>query len=362
MHTIRLSEPLKDSRWELQEGEYLAEDLSAAEICMTARRGTCRLNHFTYYNTDKPTETASTLLVSNAGYGDMLCLVPAIREFLLSFPHRNLAISTRKRFHCMFDGLPFAFRLCLINYPTPIRLVGEFDRVLTTEGLQEDSEFFRTWAAIDIRADVLGVSPLINEQRRTEYVVSTEERYWATAMYPHRSMKRVGIQLAASSPTRSYHPKLCGEVMRLLYEKGYELYLFGAEDSIPMSAIPENIRGRVKNLTADKLSFRQSAAVLQTCDCFFGPDSGILHVAGALNIPAVGVFSSTHWSLRTAEYKSVFVIQSNTGCEKSPCFFHPKFNQLWPKGGPCEKAGHCVSLNEIPPSRVVAEIEKKLSQ
>ncbi len=356
MHIVKLSKPLHGARWNLGPGEYLMHDISAFEVGMTADRGSVACDEFLYY---KPLEISSTLLVSNAGFGDMLAWVPAIRKHRKLYPTHRLALSSRTKFHAVFSFLDFAPEL--LDYPVLADVAFSFSRVISNEGIQEDSDEGRTTPAIDICARVLGVGPLVDDERKTEYRVTQSENDWAISAYPRRAMKRIGIQLSASSPTRTYHPKLCGEVMRLLYEKGHELYLFGAPDSIPMSVIPENIRGRVKNLTADKLEFRQSAAVLQTCDCLFCPDSGLCHVAGATGVPTVAIFGSTSWKLRTAEYESVFAIQASEGCEFSPCHFHPIFNQLWPKGAPCEKAGHCTAINSIPPERIVAKIEQKLN-
>lgn len=357
MHIVTLESPVKDARWDLQPRAYVCEDLSAWELAIAAKRGTATVRPLVY---PSRLRVERLLLISNGGFGDMLLLVPALRAMHSKRPEIRLTLSCRNRVHCVFENLPYA--PSLVDYPISVEDAAHFDQIITTEHLQEDSDEGRSVAAVDIKARILGVGPLVGEERRAEYVATAAETTVAEFKCPRLAGRpRIGIQLQASSPTRTYHPQRAGDVMQRLYALGYELYIFGSPGSLPQEKVPERIRDRVRNLTAENLSFRESVAVMGTCDVLFCPDSSMVHVAGALGIPCVAVFGSTHWKLRTADYPSVFVLQGNGGCKISPCWHHPKGATIWPEEGPCATAGHCPVINNIPPERIVAEIQKKLA-
>lgn len=362
MHVVTLTKPLKDNRWDLPEGHYLAEDLSAFEIGIAADRGTSKISpYFPVVSSSR----SNVLLVSNGGLGDMLMLTPAIKRFRELYPFSKLTLSTRKKVWCVFEGLDFA--PTLIDYPVPLENVSQYDQVLTTEGIQEDeSERAKTVPAIDLKAYVLGVEPLTGGWRKTWYNCTEEEKKWAIEKYPRMkggctaSRKRICIQVESSSPTRNYHFTLMGKLFSLLYDDGWEILLLGSPGSRSEDSIPPNKRDLIKNLTLDNLTFRQSVAVMTTCDVFFGVDSSGLHVCGALNIPAVGIFGSTHWKTRASDYPSVTAIQSNMGCPISPCYHHPRGASIFPAGQLCATKGYCGPIQAIDPERIFASIKKKL--
>jgi ADP-heptose:LPS heptosyltransferase len=358
MHTITLSQPYNDKlrRKTLEAGTYLCEDLTAFEIGQEAQRGASRVEPFpipTSEDCRMPVSEKPILVVSNCGYGDALAWTPAFRKFPAESP-TPIHLCCPARVHCVFDHLPYA--PVLLDYPLRIEsgLAEQYSYVICSEHIQESSEKGRTMSAIDIRAELLHLKLETPEERKSDYVVTKEEREWAVMKYPNFSRRRIGIQLESSSPTRNFHPDRMSRVMSLLYQAGHELMLLGSAGSGPN--VPAQYRDRVHACYADNLTFRQSAAVVATCDVVLAPDSSLLHIAGILGIPAVGLFGSTHWSLRTADYKSVHVIQGEGGCDLAPCWHHPKGSQIFPAGAPCEASGHCAPLNSITPERVVARL------
>lgn len=359
MHLVTLDKPLDDGRWNLAADSYLAEDLTAFEIAIAAERGSAQVQsnpRSLGLDANRLNPRKRWLWIHNGGYGDLIMATPAIRELARARPEVELTLSCRQRVHCIFDGLPFAPKL--IDYPVPLTVADHFDRVLCSEHIQESSDEGKTTPAIDLKAALLGVGPLVDEQRRVSYRALMQETEWAYGNYSRTHRKRIGIQLKSSSPTRDYHPSLMSQVMTGLYEAGHEIFLFGSPKSCPLDAIPAAKRGLIRNLTQESLTFRQSAAIMQTCDVMFGPDSSASHVCGALNIPGVFVFGSTAWQQRTADYPTVTAIQGHIPC--SPCWHHPRGAAIFPRGEPCATKGFCGAVNSIPPERVLSSIAKKL--
>jgi len=85
---------------------------------------------------------------------------------------------------------------------------------------------------------------------------------------------------------------------------------------------------------AGKLSLMQSAALIQRSALFIGPDSGLLHLACALDVPVLGIFSTgnlTKWGPKGEKHK---VITDNVPC--SPC---TRFGYTIPT---CHGSYHCI--------------------
>jgi ADP-heptose:LPS heptosyltransferase len=95
--------------------------------------------------------------------------------------------------------------------------------------------------------------------------------------------------------------------------------------------------------------------VLETCACVIAPDSSILHLASALDVPAVGLFGSIPWHLRTGYAEKTFSLQGK--CSHGVCFHHERNGQVWPIAGPCQKSGLCDALDSLEPARIVAKLE-----
>lgn len=53
------------------------------------------------------------------------------------------------------------------------------------------------------------------------------------------------------------------------------------------------------------------AAVIAQCDCFVGPDTGLLHVAGATDTPIVGIFTSVDPAFRLPYRANCVAVQSS---------------------------------------------------
>lgn len=365
MHYVTLGLPFQRTPTQLlPAGRWLCEDVTAAEILSQAERGITYLDIAPTWFLRLATKhfhatPRNILLISNAGFGDVLLCTPALRAFRVKFPQHTLTLCCPEKTHCLFDGVPYAPKL--IPYPVPAEVAEEFDGILTTEHLQEAMLIGREKPAVDIKADVLGVGPLKDEEREVDYFVSLEEQAWAIGACPKiqmqggKSKHRIGIHLNASGPTRTPHPQWMTDLIVDLYEnEDYEILLIG---TVTKMEVPAVLRDRVRDTTHDGLTFRQSAALVATCDVLVAPDSAMIHVAGALRIPAVGVFAVVPWELRTADYPTVRVLQGHAAC--SPCFWHPRSGgPLWPPDMPCAKTGFCLPLSEIKVDRVVREVGK----
>jgi heptosyltransferase-2 len=72
-----------------------------------------------------------------------------------------------------------------------------------------------------------------------------------------------------------------------------QILFFGSQqERRKVSSICSQAVGSVFNL-AGELSLRESMVSISLCDCFLGNDSGLLHIASAVEVPYVGIFGPT---------------------------------------------------------------------
>ncbi len=187
---------------------------------------------------------------------------------------------------------------------------------------------------------------------------------WANEQFPRKSSApRGAVQIWATGKCRVY-PHVV-RMIELLLRKGHEVFMLGG----PGDPVPIDNKPGLRNLIKEGLSFRQSCAVLNGCDYLVGPDSALVHVAGARGVPAVALYGPFPWALRTAYSPSITAIQGY--CAVSPCFHHvnPSRGDEFPKNCPSGAKGYCEALGGtrkpngggysggIDPERVVAKVQ-----
>lgn len=354
-------------------GRYLVEDVNGAELLVMADRGTATLeplravshpmddedddlrgpNEFTSkLDFTKDWNGKHILLMRSGGLGDMMFMTPLLRELRRRWPRVSLSIACRKERFSVFDGLDLANG----HVPTPVSvdLAASFDAVL---GFEHVIEREKSAHYVDALAAHVGVElPAGDDSRRIQYAVTAFERTWAALRYPRKAgVKRLGIQVLSGSRYRSYPRDQTGSVAMAFLTRGWEVFLIGVKGDAPQK---ERIEG-LRNLAESGLSFRQSVAALQTCDVILGPDSAIVHVAGALNIPTVALFAAIPAPMRVKYAPSITALEGSGKC--SPCYFHERGGLAFPKDGPCAKSGKCDVLASIPVEKIVRAIEEKVA-
>jgi len=68
---------------------------------------------------------------------------------------------------------------------------------------------------------------------------------------------------------------------------------------------------------AGKTTLKEAIALIARCDLFISNDSGLMHLAGALDVPLVAIFGSTNPATTSPVGEKSIVIHKNVSC--SPC-------------------------------------------
>ncbi len=352
MHILRNSQPLPlPYSQQLQPGEWLVQDDTAFMCAVGAGRGTVSLEKWTDRSVwslllrgDQPDSDClavkSILLIRSGAIGDLLLLSPCIEKLQAKYPDAKILIA------CYQKHWPIATGFCweTTEYPVPAEDLNSFDLIIPLENIIELATE-KGIHATDAFAEALGVTVT---DYKPVYHLSQDELINHVMGFVRGNKPRVALQLHASSVVRNYPIRQWGSVMSGLLNRGWEIMLLGDKDSIP--GAPSDVHD------CSKLSFREAAAVLATCDVFCGVDSAFFNLCPALGVPAIGLFGPVDWRTRVKEGSGQLALAGVGEC--APCgWTNSRAGQQWPSGMPCQKAGTCVPLAEIAPARVIAKID-----
>ena len=151
------------------------------------------------------------------------------------------------------------------------------------------------------------------------YEVAEEEREWAKEFLKGNQLK-IGFALHAAEkwrdwPIENFH--------RLADMLDASIFIFDKDvhnSWLECDGVSSKHRN-IHNICGFELY--KVAALVEQLDLLIGPDSGLLHLAGALDIPIIGLFGPTDPLMRIADYKDSQWVWLKDDCEWSPCWYNP---------------------------------------
>ncbi|MDQ1638344.1 MAG: heptosyltransferase [Pyrinomonadaceae bacterium] len=159
----------------------------------------------------------------------------------------------------------------------------------------------------------------------------------------------VVIHPAAASDTKQWAATNFARVADALTDQGLAIVAISAPDQLPViEALKKDSTAAILPLT--NLSLPEVTALLARARLFVGNDSGIAHMAAAVETPAVVIFGSSntaHWQ-PWASAAAEFVLEE-MDCQ--PC--HGYF---------CEKFEQPECIKRVPVERVMAAVERVLRE
>jgi hypothetical protein len=302
------------------------------------------------------------------GIGDFLMLTPVFRGLKEKYPGCYITLATDTNYMAgalpmLARGNPFIDQTIRINpftfvcSPTrhlrrefkdvpndPIpHCVLETDLVIDLNVICAHTETAQQPNVVDHRTDIwcraAGVEP---SSKKPILVLNKDElregRDWCDRTLGEGV--RVGVVLSSMSPARDwpYGEEFSAELCRLGYR---------------VCTIDRIRRGYNKIPTMLGMQIRQVAAAIAHLDLVISPDTGILHVAGAMGTPVLGIFGSTDGRLRMREYAGSYV-DSRRVVSCGPCWY------LNPCRKDEDKNQHYICLKRITPTFVQHEMEMLL--
>lgn len=321
-----------------QKLQFLAENILGTEIPFRE-----------IYNPYKGQDLSGrkVLALRHGGGGDILFMTTGLKELKKKFSSSKLSVAIGEQYIPLAENEPEIEKI--FSIPIKLEEWEQFHYHLIFENIIENNPFAREYNAYDLFLMQMGLDIKEIPPERKIPTISSPLDLAIKEYLLYSPIKKVGIQVEASSPIRNYPIYNYAEVGKILEAKNYEIYLFGSqkqEDSI------KYIASQLKNPKIIMGELRDAIMTTRFMDYFIAPDSMFIHIAGALGVPVIGIYGPFHSSLRMKYFKNSVGIDAKTAC--SPCFLHG--HNPCPKGNPSP----CFSL--ITPKVIMKafeEIEKK---
>ena len=134
----------------------------------------------------------------------------------------------------------------------------------------------------------------------------------------------IGFHIGSGCPSKLWPVERFADLMERIYGKlKAQIVVVGGSEDIGLIKRLEGLLGFKPIVMAGKTTFEQTAAVIKRCSLFVGNDSVPVHIAAAVEVPVVVLFSAANDWQRWRPYgNDVDVIYKNVkckGCEKAVC-------------------------------------------
>jgi heptosyltransferase-2 len=169
----------------------------------------------------------------------------------------------------------------------------------------------------------------------------------------HATLSRHGLLLgrpiAAFAPGAEYGPakrwpvRHFAELGRMLIARGWQVWLFGSQKDAEVTAAIHGALGEPCRDLAGKTSLDEAIDLMSFADQVVTNDSGLMHIAAALDRPTAAIFGSSSPAFTPPLSDKAKVISLRLSC--SPCFART-----------CP-LGHTNCLETLPPADVMRVID-----
>lgn len=298
------------------------------------------------------------LIVRAGGIGDLLFMTPALARLIAQHPDVEWTLSSRAPYHAVISH-PALDTLKLIDYPVLCDVGKTYDTVVPLEDVIESDH---ETPAIQVFGRALGVD--LPADTQPLFRVPSDGLLAAQQVYAKPpGMTFLGIGLRAGHAARTYPFPFLQQIARMLVDRDPNTVVFLFGEGRFVTPDGQEIEGidneRIVWLPGNEPSLRESLALLGIMDGFIGPDSGLLHAAGALSIPSVGLFGPFSWQQRLPEGSSIYGLNGYAPC--APCHHLARLS-AFPAGEKCAATGFCHALAALTPDRVVGALKKQLRE
>jgi ADP-heptose:LPS heptosyltransferase len=360
VHLLTLKDGIQFTKKDrVDPGVYIAETQNAAQFLSVADAGTMNeLKESRPFDETLDWNGKTICLMRVGGFGDLTLMTPVMREMKRRWPTCHIVFCCQNLYGAVLQNLPYVDEI--LDYPLPYERAEKMDAWVFFEKAVEKNPRAQELHMTDLFAEIAGLSGAgrANESsgkfiafqtkwtddKKPDYVVTKNEAIWALEQYPRTDKRqRACVQFITSTANRNYL-QMSAVILGLLNKK-FEVFLMGGPGEAGETKEMETFR----DLTSKGLSFRQSCAVVNSADIVIGPDSALVHIAGALGVPAVGLYGPFPGDLRTRYCPTTYAITAKGIC--APCFHHMNPGRArwtqFPAGKPCEAAGYCVIMGGV---------------
>lgn len=280
-------------------------------------RGNTKSGRTTFWERIKVHDYKRVCVVRRVGgIGDVLMLTPSLRQLKRDFPACELVFAidmhttANNVYHALVANAPFVDRIIDARYVNH----SDYDEVIDVSSvcIRYERTGLPAINRIDLFARALGIKKVSN--KLPFYLPLDHELQWARNSLP--TDKKIVIL-----HTASMEGKRCWPI------ENYLKLIAGAGPDVHFLILDFNKKhsdwNHYYNCTdISGTNLREMAAYIAVADLFIGPDSGPMHLAGALKTKAVVLFGSIPPEARINYYPTHVALTANLpclGCWYKPC-------------------------------------------
>lgn len=255
------------------------------------------------------------------GIGDILMATVAMREFKRENPNTKLTVAIDR--HTTYDDTYYKliYNAEFIDDIIDSRYVNKrkYDAYYNIKSvcIQREHSKLPQINRIDIFAKACGVKKIKNYI--PFYKEENHEAVWAV-QFLKKYKKKIFIHSASNEEKRSYSKENLEKLIELILKEMPEYYLLISDFN---KVLDQKIFENKRIVNVSKLDIRESASLIKRSDFFFGPDSGLMHLAGAVGTKSLVAFGSIPPEVRINHYPSHSFIRNEKlkciGCWYAKC-------------------------------------------
>lgn len=270
------------------------------------------------------------LIIRQSALGDVCMTIPVIYQLAEQHPELTIKVLTRKRFRGLFFSCPPNVQMIEADpdlYRKSYQLFSLF-RILRKEQIDAVADFhgvLRSYV-LDALFRTKGIPVAILQKNRSQRKALTRRHNkvkqaqtsffvrYAQALQqlglsvdlkaPNRylpvvpktvdaNIKSIGIAPFARYFTKIYPLEQMAEVVRLLAEENYLVYLFG-NGKQEMAQMAEMAAGLSQvHIVSDKLSFEEQLQLMSGLHVMISMDSANMHLASLVHTPVLSIWGGT---------------------------------------------------------------------
>jgi ADP-heptose:LPS heptosyltransferase len=265
---------------------------------------------FLHYFTGRPV----ILFDRTAGIGDIICTFPAIIAFRKQHPEALLVYRVRRSFKVLVEMGQVADSIIEDDNSLAKSLIRNYRWILRPR-LEDERPQGREHAhLVDDFCQTLGVTPASRQPRLHVSAKALEVQNHFVVPLRKNQKLLIGIHVGPSWRVREWTASGWERLVKLLHDQFncVVIQLGSDEHTATGTQMAPRIAGCLD--WVNKFTLEETIATVQLLDLFVGIDSGILHAAGAVGTPVVGLFGPINPKLRLPQENPAVAVTSAVSC------------------------------------------------
>jgi len=161
--------------------------------------------------------------------------------------------------------------------------------------------------------------PLVYPYPELKISSATQEAVLKKFKPRYRGKPILGISPgAAFGPSKRWPETYFANVAKQKLSEGWDIWLFGAKDDAPLIEVIQSVTQNQCESFAGKTELAETIDLVSLTSGLVTNDSGLMHIAAALEKPVIAIYGSTSPEFTPPLSKQASVVKLNLACQ--PCF------------------------------------------